>query len=231
MHPSMRKTIPVVVAAALLGASACDGDDPYRSVSPLPTGYHVFLETSMGDMVIELYPDDAPQTVANFLDYVTEGYYDSLVFHRVIRYFVIQSGAYTADLVARPANEPIFNEAANGLSNARGTIAMARPIDPHSATSQFFINVADNPFLDHRDDTAAGYGYCVFGRVVSGMAVADSISAVPTGSQDGFPDVPVTPIVILKATRVFAVPFLQSGFPSAPDGTRRCPSSSPLASP
>ena len=189
----------LLTAAALL--TACDGDDPYRSVSPLPRSNVVLMETTMGDLVIELYPEQAPVTVANFMDYVGEGFYDGLVFHRVIDTFVIQGGGYDADLMARHANDPIVNEATNGLKNLRGTIAMARPVDPHSATSQFFINLVDNPSLDHRDTTTAEYGYCVFGRVVSGMDVVDAISDVPTGEQGGFLDVPVTPVIILKATR------------------------------
>lgn len=157
----------------------------------------------MGDFVIELFPDDAPETVTNFLRYVSEDYYEGLTIHRVIQGFVIQGGGFTPDMVPRPAHDPIVNEAANGLKNLRGAVAMARTSDPNSARSQFFINLVDNAILDHRDETIQGYGYAVFGYVIAGMDVVDAISIVATGPQNGFDDVPVTPVVIVRMTQGF----------------------------
>ena len=161
----------------------------------------VKLETTLGDIVVELNRDKAPKTVANFLDYVRSGFYDGTVFHRVISNFMIQGGGYTEDLNKKPTNPPIQNEADNGLSNKRGPIAMARTADPHSATAQFFINVVDNPYLDYRAATARGWGYAVFGRVVDGMDVVDRIRNVRTGSGGQFTkNVPQTPVVIEHAS-------------------------------
>lgn len=160
----------------------------------------VALKTTQGVIVLELYPDKAPKTVANFLDYVQSGFYDGTIFHRVIPGFVIQGGGFDASLVQKKTKEPVENEAANGLSNLRGTVAMARTAQVHSATSQFFINLTDNTFLDHRDDSARGFGYCVFGRVVEGMDVVDAIAAMPTGPAGPLArDVPQKAVVILKA--------------------------------
>ncbi|MCS6997758.1 MAG: peptidylprolyl isomerase, partial [Casimicrobiaceae bacterium] len=141
----------------------------------------VELRTSLGAITIELYPDKAPRTVENFLRYVKEGFYDGTIFHRVIPKFMIQGGGFTPDFVQKPTRPPIRNEADNGLKNATGTIAMARTSDPHSATAQFFINVADNRELDFRYPTQEGWGYCVFGRVVKGMEVVERIARVKTG--------------------------------------------------
>ncbi len=157
----------------------------------------------MGRIVLELYPDKAPLTVANFLSYVKDGHYNGTVFHRVIGNFLIQGGAYTPDMQPRPERAPVANEAANGLSNLRGTIAAARRgSEATSATSQFFINTVDNRPLDYRGDaTQAMSGYCVFGRVVEGMDVVDRIRAVPTGARPPFAaDVPATPVLIERAT-------------------------------
>lgn len=160
----------------------------------------VRLETSMGDIVVELDAARAPETSANFLQYVSEGFYDGTLFHRVIPNFMIQGGGMTPEMRAKRTRAPIRNEADNGLSNVTGSIAMARTSDPHSATSQFFINVADNTRLDHRSADAQGWGYCVFGRVVDGMEVVDAISRVPTTSRAGHSDVPVEPVVIKRAS-------------------------------
>lgn len=161
----------------------------------------VRMQTSLGDIVIELFPDKAPKTVANFLQYVKDGFYDGTIFHRVIADFMIQGGGYSADFERKPTRAPIINEADNGLRNARGTIAMARTFEPHSATAQFFINVVDNPALDHTADTPRGWGYAVFGRVIGGMDVVDAIRQVPTGRAGPFPsDVPLKPVVITKVT-------------------------------
>jgi peptidyl-prolyl cis-trans isomerase B (cyclophilin B) len=163
----------------------------------------VKLETSMGDIVLELYPDKAPKTVANFLEYVKAGHYDGTVFHRVIPGFMIQGGGFNANMGQKDTRPPIQNEADNGLKNERGTIAMARTPDPNSASAQFFINVANNTALNHRSKTPDGWGYAVFGKVVEGMGVADKIVAVPTTSHSsGHQDVPRTPVTIKKATVV-----------------------------
>ncbi|HEX6790063.1 MAG TPA: peptidylprolyl isomerase [Candidatus Krumholzibacteria bacterium] len=154
----------------------------------------------MGDITIELFRDDSPVTTENFIRYVQDGFYDGLIFHRVIDNFMIQGGGFDANLEQKSTYPPIENEAGNGLSNLRGTVSMARTSVVNSATSQFFINLKDNLFLDHRDDTAPGYGYAVFGRVSSGMDVVDAIGNVPTGIMNGFNDVPVTPVVITRVS-------------------------------
>jgi cyclophilin family peptidyl-prolyl cis-trans isomerase len=158
----------------------------------------VEMRTTAGDVRIELYADKAPKTVANFLRYVKERFYDGLVFHRVIDGFMIQGGGYYPDLrEKRPTHPPVANEAGNGLKNEVGTIAMARTSDPDSATAQFFINVADNAFLDFRAATPAGYGYAVFGKVARGMDVVMRIAHMPTGPGGPFAkDVPRQPVVI-----------------------------------
>lgn len=164
----------------------------------------VVLETTMGRIVLELYPDKAPKTVASFLTYVDDGFYDGTIFHRVIPGFVIQGGGYTADFRQKPTRPPIPNEADNGLSNLRGTIAMARTADPHSATSQFFINLVDNKRLDHtgKGDSQA-WGYAVFGRVIEGMDVVDKIAQVRTGPRGPFPsDCPLETVLIRRAKRM-----------------------------
>ncbi|MBI4915405.1 MAG: peptidyl-prolyl cis-trans isomerase [Acidobacteria bacterium] len=161
----------------------------------------VRIETSKGTIVLELYPEKAPQTVANFLEYVRTGHYFGTTFHRVIPGFMIQGGHFQSDFQMPPTRPAILNEAANKLKNLRGTIAMARTGDPNSATDQFFINLKHNDFLDYRNDTADGIGYCVFGKVVEGMDVVDAIAKVPTGSGGPFPkDVPRPPVVIKGAT-------------------------------
>ena len=162
----------------------------------------VEMKTSMGTVVIELYPDKAPLTVDNFLQYVKDRHYDGTVFHRVIPGFMIQGGGFGPDFSEKPARKPVRNEAANGLRNETGTIAMARTPDPHSATAQFFINVADNESLNFRFPTQEGYGYCVFGKVVKGMDVVNRIVKVQTGpGPAGHQNVPVKPIIIESATR------------------------------
>lgn len=161
----------------------------------------VLLETSLGNIKVALDPDKAPISVKNFLAYAKEGHYDGLIFHRVIRNFMIQGGGFTKDMrEKRPARPPIKNEAGNGLGNDRGTIAMARTPVVDSATAQFFINVENNDFLNHVDNTPRGYGYAVFGRVIEGMDVVDKIRAVPTGRLSMFEDVPKEPVTIIKAT-------------------------------
>jgi len=163
----------------------------------------VLLETSMGNIKVELKPQEAPITVSNFLTYLKEGHYDGLIFHRVIRGFMVQGGGFTKEMrEKRPAHPPIKNEAGNGLKNDRGTLAMARTGVVDSATAQFFINVVNNDFLNHVDNTPRGFGYAVFGKVVEGMEVVDKIRAVPTGRVSMFEDVPKEAVTILRATVV-----------------------------
>jgi len=159
----------------------------------------VKLETSKGNIVIELFPKSAPKTVENFLKYVKDGFYDGTIFHRVIKNFMIQGGGLTPDMQQKKTREPIINEADNGLKNDIGTIAMARTSDPHSATSQFFINTKNNDFLNFKSKDVQGWGYCVFGRVVDGMKVVTAIENVTTKSVGYYNDVPDTPIIIKKA--------------------------------
>ncbi len=187
----MKRILFALLLLALLPLSAQGADQP-----------RVKLETSLGDIVLELYPDKAPETVNNFLTYVKEGYYDGTIFHRVIDNFMIQGGGHTPDMGRKATHEPIKNEAANGLHNTTGTIAMARTPDPDSATAQFFINVKDNNNLDFRSKTPQGWGYAVFGRVVEGMEVVNAIKGVPTTTRSGQQNVPVDPVIINKATLV-----------------------------
>jgi len=159
-------------------------------------GPRAALETSKGTIVIELFPQKAPATVANFLSYVQEGFYNETIFHRVIDKFMIQGGGFLVDMKQKNTHPPIKNEADNGLRNNRGTIAMARTQDPNSATAQFFINTKDNDFLNHEEKSPQGWGYAVFGQVVEGMEVVDAISASKTGTKGHFRDVPVEMIII-----------------------------------
>jgi len=161
---------------------------------------HILMTTTVGPMTLELDADNAPKTVENFLSYVSNGFYDGTIFHRVINNFMVQGGGFTADMEQKATQAPIENEANNGLKNARGTIAMARTQDPHSATAQFFINVQDNDFLNHTGENMQGWGYAVFGKVTEGEDVLDKIRCVQTGSQAGHQDVPVEPIIIESVT-------------------------------
>ncbi len=182
----------MIVGVHLLVLAMAAAAAPSTSAHP-----RVTLETSKGKIVVELYPDKAPKSVANFLDYVKSHQFDGTIFHRVIPGFMIQGGGFTAGMQQKPTKAPIINESGNGLSNARGTLAMARTNDPNSATAQFFINLVDNTNLDGRGGTP---GYAVFGKVVEGMGVVDRIASVPTGSSGSFQDVPREPITIVKAT-------------------------------
>ena len=171
---------------------------------------HVIIRTNVGNITLELYPDRAPKTVANFLKYVDEGFYNSTIVHRVVDNFVIQGGGFTAQYEKKPTRPPILNEAINGLKNLRGTVAMARTPEPHSASSQFFINVADNDFLDHTNKTPRGYGYAVFGKVISGMDIVDQINKMPTGAGGPFQsEVPQSPVVIISIERVASAPAVK----------------------
>ncbi len=159
----------------------------------------VKIETSMGEIEVELNAEKAPKTVENFLAYVKAGHYDGTIFHRVIDGFMVQGGGMTEDMKEKPTNAPIENEADNGLSNDAYTLAMARTMDPHSATAQFFINVKKNDFLNHTAKTPQGWGYTVFGKVTKGHGVINKIKGVATGNKGGHQDVPTQPITILKA--------------------------------
>jgi peptidyl-prolyl cis-trans isomerase A (cyclophilin A) len=188
----MTRILPRVAAFAVAGALGL-------GASVAAHAQKVKLATSAGDIVIELDKAKAPKTVDNFVQYVKDGHYNGTVFHRVIAGFMIQGGGMTADMTEKTTRAPIPLESRNGLSNARGTVAMARTRDPNSATSQFFINVQDNPRLDAAN-SPDGNGYAVFGKVISGMDVVDKIRVVPTGSRGMHDDVPLTPVVINKAT-------------------------------
>ena len=164
----------------------------------------VKIETSMGDIVLELFEQEAPKSVANFLFYVDSGHYDDTIFHRVIDGFMIQGGGFTADMQQKTTGDPIENEADNGIANDAYTVAMARTMEPHSATAQFFINVKKNDFLNHKAKTPQGWGYTVFGKVVKGHGVVNKIKAVSTGRIGPHDDVPVEPVTIIKAQVVDA---------------------------
>jgi cyclophilin family peptidyl-prolyl cis-trans isomerase len=176
---------------AILGPNDAAGANP-----------KVLLKTSKGDITIELYQDKAPITVKNFLDYMDAKFYDGLIFHRVIKGFMVQGGGLTADFATRPGRPPIKNEAGNGLTNDRGTLAMARTGEVDSATSQFFINEVNNDFLNHKDNTPQGFGYCVFGKVTAGLEVVDAIAGMPTMTSHGMNDVPRETVVIVSITRI-----------------------------
>lgn len=159
----------------------------------------VTLKTNYGEIKLELFADKAPKTVENFKQYVQDGFYDNTIFHRVIDGFMIQGGGFTPDMDQKSTNAPIQNEANSGIANEAGTVAMARTNDPHSATSQFFINVKDNDFLNFTSESMNGWGYCAFAKVVEGMDVVEQIKNVKTGSHGFHQDVPVEPVIIEKA--------------------------------
>ena len=187
----MKSALICAVTVSMAAFSASAGDYP-----------RVVLETSKGQIVLELYTDKAPKTAANFLTYVDSGFYDGTIFHRVIPGFMLQGGGFTAEMQQKQARTPIENEADNGLQNERGTIAMARTSDPHSATAQFFINTVNNDFLNFKSKSAQGWGYAVFGHVVEGIEVVDEISKVKTVSSGMHRDVPAEPVVIVSAKKL-----------------------------
>jgi peptidyl-prolyl cis-trans isomerase A (cyclophilin A)/peptidyl-prolyl cis-trans isomerase B (cyclophilin B) len=195
---------PFLIALAALAMSSLVAALPAAAANP-----QVEFDTTAGKIRVELFPDAAPKTVANFLDYVKSGHNDGTQFHRVIAGFMIQGGGYTADFKEKPMKPPVVNEAEQsskaGLLNVPGTLAMARTPNPHSATAQFFINVSDNKFLNFRSADPLGYGYTVFGKVIAGMDVVDKVAKAPTGAGGPFPkDVPVEKVVITKAVVVDA---------------------------
>ena len=189
-----------LLLAALTALFAFAGHGTAMAASAQRGHTVIKLETSMGDIVIELDDEKAPKSAANFREYVAAGHYDGTIFHRVIDGFMIQGGGYDEKLREKPTREPIENEANNGLRNEKYTVAMARTMAPHSATAQFFINVKDNAFLDHRAPTMQGWGYAVFGKVTEGTDVVDKIKAVRTATVGSFENVPTTAVVIKKAT-------------------------------
>ena len=195
MHKSFLKSTRIFVCVSLLCLSL-------HSVALAAEAQKVKIETSFGNMVVELYEQKAPKTVANFKQYVADGYYNGTIFHRVIDTFMIQGGGFLSDMRPKETRAPIINEANNGLSNTKYTLAMARTPDPNSASSQFFINTVDNPFLNYKASTAQGWGYCVFGKVIEGQAVVDKIKKVATMRRGGHSDVPSEPVVIQKATLI-----------------------------
>jgi cyclophilin family peptidyl-prolyl cis-trans isomerase len=198
----MRWTIWLTLAVATLGGACAPGEErpPAETSGEAGANPVVVLETNLGDIVIELEPARAPETVRHFLRHVRSRFYDSVMFHRVVPGFVVQAGGYMPDMRERKTSAyPIANENPTGLTNLRGTVAMARQSDPHSALVDFYINLADNPRLDFRDSTAAGFGYVVFGRVLSGMEVADSLARIPTRPRNRLTSVPVEPVVIRRA--------------------------------
>ncbi len=189
------------VSMLLVSVATAQAADPEKSPSPdrgpaSAKAPQVVMKTSLGDVTIELYPDKAPITVKNFLEYVDAKFYDGTIFHRVIPTFMIQGGGFTAEMQQKPTRPPIKNEAGNGLKNTTGTLAMARTGVVDSATAQFFINTVDNGFLDHRDESPQGFGYAVFGKVVGGQDVVKKIAAVPTTTKPPYENVPSTPVVI-----------------------------------
>ncbi len=195
----MKQLVAVAVLSALMAGAA--GAQTTKKELPV-----VVLETSKGNIEIELYPDKAPITVQNFLYYVDNKFYDGLIFHRVIADFMIQGGGFTPEMTQKQPKPAIEIESDNGLANDKYTIAMARTGDPNSATSQFFINVKDNAFLNFKAKTAQGWGYTVFGKVTSGQDVVHAIEKVKTGSKNGMNDVPVEVVTIKKAYRKGAAP-------------------------
>ncbi|QAR32528.1 peptidyl-prolyl cis-trans isomerase [Geovibrio thiophilus] len=197
----LRKLILLLAAVLVFGCSTQKEADKTEEVGMKNT--KVLFSTSLGDFEVELYDNESPETVKNFLGYVKSRFYDGTVFHRVIPGFMAQGGGFTEDLEPKEGNAPIKNEASNGIKNERGTIAMARTNDPHSASSQFFINYTDNYFLDYAAETPQGWGYAVFGKVTKGMEIVDAMADVPTGSGGFFrSDVPQTSIVIKKVKMI-----------------------------
>ena len=198
------RQVYLTLFAALMGMSSLcfsatqeDGNEMKHNLKPV-----VLIKTSAGDITVELDGEKAPNSTKNFLQYVKEGHYNNTIFHRVISGFMIQGGGFTKDMKQKSVHAPIAIESDNGLSNKRGTIAMARTSDPNSATAQFFINTVDNDFLDFKSKTPSGYGYAVFGKVTSGMDVVDKIRKVKTGNKGAFSDVPVETVEILDVKEI-----------------------------
>lgn len=196
------KTATIGLLYLTLSSNAFAQSEPASAPKAVAVAPQVLIETSKGSFVIELYPDKAPKTVENFLRYVNEGFYDNTIFHRVIPNFMIQGGGFTADMQKKLTHAAIQNEADNGLRNRIGTVAMARTNDPHSATAQFFVNVSQNTFLDFREKHGRGWGYTVFGNVIKGMKTVNQIRNEKTGFKNGFKDVPLKTVTIIKARQI-----------------------------
>ena len=198
--------LSALVFGTSLATTGCGAKEPGKqtvSTQPAagqPANPRVLIETSKGNITVELFRGNAPISTDNFLKHVNSSFYDGTIFHRVIPGFMIQGGGMLPDMTEKTRGTPIQNEADNGLKNLRGTLAMARTMEPHSATSQFFINVTDNYFLNHRGKSIEGWGYAVFGQVVDGMAVVDAIVAVPRGNRGPHGDVPVEPVVMKRVS-------------------------------
>lgn len=191
--------ILIAISATVVIAFLIFSNKELRAMDTNMEAKTVKIQTSLGDITLKLYPDKAPVTVQNFIEYVDSGHYEDTIFHRVIDGFMIQGGGYTENLTQKPTRDPIINEANNGLKNRRGTIAMARTHIVDSATAQFFINVVDNSFLDFKGENSHEFGYCVFGEVTDGMDIVDRIRGAQTQSQGPYQDLPVKPIKIIKA--------------------------------
>ncbi len=198
MNPTRRNLLLLTLLAPWAGLVSAAATKPANNPAKRKVKM-VTLHTNFGSITLELDAKAAPETVANFIQYVQDGHYDGTIFHRVIDGFMIQGGGFTADMDQKPTRATIQNEAQNGLKNVAYSIAMARTPDPHSASSQFFINIADNAFLDFRAANSQGYGYCVFGKVTEGQDVVDRIRKVRTGSKAGHQDVPVENVIIERA--------------------------------
>ncbi len=193
----MMRLLPVLMTVAMILAAAIPASSEEKAQESRP---HVYIKTNVGGFTIELYPDKAPVTVANFLNYVDKGYYSGTIFHRVIKGFMIQGGGFMTDMTQKETAPPIKNEADNGLKNKKYTLAMARTNVVDSATSQFFINTSDNTALDHKNKTQSAYGYCVFGKVIEGSEVIDKIEMAKTTTKGSYGDVPVKPVIIKAMT-------------------------------
>jgi peptidyl-prolyl cis-trans isomerase B (cyclophilin B) len=201
MKKYLKRLSGTIVASLLIAGCSGPGSQPKMDEQPEPvkeSRIMLLMKTTQGDIKIELDAEKAPNTVANFMKYVESGHYNGTIFHRVISNFMIQGGGFTPDMSQKDAPHKVDNEANNGLKNEVGTIAMARTMDPHSASAQFFINTKDNGFLNFSSPTPQGWGYCVFGKVVDGMDVVMAIDGVKTGNAGGHGDVPLEPIVITE---------------------------------
>jgi peptidyl-prolyl cis-trans isomerase B (cyclophilin B) len=191
-----RKSLILVAALGLFALVSCKSIGEEQGGAMTMETVTIVITTSKGDFEVELWGEKAPKTVANFLSYVDDGFFTNTIFHRVMPGFMIQGGGFTADMSQKSTRGNVENEADNGVANGRGTIAMARTSDPHSATAQFFINLVDNRFLNHTEKSTRGWGYCAFGTVTAGMDVVDAIAAVPTSNHGGHQNVPSSPVTI-----------------------------------
>ncbi len=198
MNRTYQLLLGTVMLTLLLG---CKSAGETQGGPMITDNVTIVVETSKGSFEVELWGAKAPKTVTNFMSYVDDGFFNGTIFHRVMPGFMIQGGGFTPDMSQKSTRSPVENEADNGVANARGTIAMARTSDPHSATAQFFVNLVDNGFLNHSGKNSRGWGYCAFGEVVSGMDIVDAIAKVPTGNKGMHQNVPVNDVVIESIKR------------------------------